>query len=154
MPSIRLLSMVHEGHRPRLKWIPWQYRLSQKRYQEILEAKSSRAIRSEIHLIKRPFVASGPLAIIIVPLISSIFWSGVSRQWVQTGCDTWQQAEDAAQRAAPGDPTSHSDGPGSRSCVPVSRRGNGPVTAEATDLRARAVTALQSRNSPWEPTAH
>ena len=28
-PSIRLLSLVHEGLKSRLGWIPWQYRLSQ-----------------------------------------------------------------------------------------------------------------------------
>ena len=32
MPSIRLLGLVHEGLKTRLKWIPWQYRLSQKQY--------------------------------------------------------------------------------------------------------------------------
>ena len=35
MPSIRLLSLVHEGLKTRLTWVPWQYRLSAKQYQEI-----------------------------------------------------------------------------------------------------------------------
>ena len=39
-PSVRLLSMVHEGLKTRLGWIPWQYRLSAKQYQEIHEAKA------------------------------------------------------------------------------------------------------------------
>ena len=60
MPSIRLLSLVHEGLKTRLKWIPWQYRLSQKQYQEILEAKTSRAFRSEIQLLTAAFTDDQP----------------------------------------------------------------------------------------------
>ena len=46
-PSIRLLSLVHEGLKPgqSLKWVPWQYRLSSRQYQERMEAKSARAVR-------------------------------------------------------------------------------------------------------------
>ena len=60
MPSIRLLSLVHEGLKTRLTWIPWQYRLSQKQYQEILEAKTSRAFRSEIQLLTAAFTDDQP----------------------------------------------------------------------------------------------
>ena len=60
MPSIRLLSLVHEGLKTRLKWIPWQYRLSQKQYQEILEAKTSRAFRSETQLLTAAFTDDQP----------------------------------------------------------------------------------------------
>lgn len=51
MPSLRLLSMVHDGLKTRLKWIPWQYRLSQKQYQEQIEAKNTKALRSELQLL-------------------------------------------------------------------------------------------------------
>ena len=60
MPSIRLLSLVHEGLKTRLKWIPWQYRLSQKQYQEILEAKTTKAVRSEVQLLTAAFMDDQP----------------------------------------------------------------------------------------------
>ena len=58
MPSIRLLSLVHEGLKTRLKWIPWQYRLKQ--YQEILEAKTTKAVRSEVQLLTAAFMDHQP----------------------------------------------------------------------------------------------
>ena len=52
-PSIRLLSVVHHSLKPgqSLKYIPWQIRLSQKQYQEMTEAKTHKAIRSEAQLL-------------------------------------------------------------------------------------------------------
>ena len=43
MPSIRLLSIVRHSLKPgqRIRWIPWQLRLSQKQYQEAMEAKAT-----------------------------------------------------------------------------------------------------------------
>ena len=40
MPSIRLLSIVHLWFAPRgtIKWVPWQLRMSQRQYQDIMEA--------------------------------------------------------------------------------------------------------------------
>ena len=38
MPSVRLLSIVHRS---------WQLRLSEKQYQELIESKASRTIRTE-----------------------------------------------------------------------------------------------------------
>ena len=56
-PSIRLLSLVHEGLKPgqSLKWVPWQYRLSSRQYQERMEAKSAQAVRSELQLLNQAF---------------------------------------------------------------------------------------------------
>ena len=53
MPSIRLLSLVHQRFRPHgtMKWIPWQLRLSAKQYQEIIEARTSKTLRTEAQLI-------------------------------------------------------------------------------------------------------
>ena len=59
-PSIRLLSLVHEGLKSRLGWIPWQYRLSVKQYQEIHEAKTQRPWRSEMQLLAHAFVDDMP----------------------------------------------------------------------------------------------
>ena len=59
-PSIRLLSLVHEGLKSRLGWIPWQYRLSVKQYQEIHEAKTQRPWRSEMQLLAHAFVDDTP----------------------------------------------------------------------------------------------
>eukprot|EP00439_Symbiodinium_sp_Y106_P053733 s6829_g7.t1 len=44
MPSVRLLSLVHKWFTPgnSIALIPWQLRLSQKQYQEIIESKSSK----------------------------------------------------------------------------------------------------------------
>ena len=52
-PSIRLLSIVHHQLRPgqSLKYIPWQIRLSQKQYQDMMEAKTHKAVRSEAQLL-------------------------------------------------------------------------------------------------------
>ena len=52
-PSIRLLSMVHHFLKPgqSIKYIPWQLRMSQKQYQEMTEAKTHKAIRSEAQLL-------------------------------------------------------------------------------------------------------
>ena len=52
-PSIRLLSVVHHTLKPgqALKYIPWQIRMSQKQYQEMTEAKTHKAIRSEAQIL-------------------------------------------------------------------------------------------------------
>ena len=54
-PSIRLLSMVHawfkDPAQPRIKYIPWQFRMSQRQYMEIIEAKAHRIVRTEAQLI-------------------------------------------------------------------------------------------------------
>ena len=52
-PSIRLLSVVHHTLKPgqTLKYIPWQIRMSQKQYQEMTEAKTHKAIRSEAQIL-------------------------------------------------------------------------------------------------------
>ena len=61
-PSIRLLSLVHEGLKPgqSLKWVPWQYRLSSRQYQERMEAKSARAVRSGLQLLSQAFFDDTP----------------------------------------------------------------------------------------------
>ncbi|CAE7281083.1 unnamed protein product, partial [Symbiodinium microadriaticum] len=50
-PSIRLLSMVYawfkDPAQPRIKYIPWQFRMSQRQYTEIIEAKAHRIVRTE-----------------------------------------------------------------------------------------------------------
>ena len=52
MPSLRLLSLVHEAmQRKHLKFIPWQLRLSQKQYQEAIEAKATKMPRTELQLL-------------------------------------------------------------------------------------------------------
>ena len=53
MPSIRLLSLVQHSLKPgeKIRWIPWQFRLSAKQYQEIMEAKSSKPMRTEAHIL-------------------------------------------------------------------------------------------------------
>ena len=53
MPSIRLLSVVHLWFAPRgtIKWVPWQLRMSQRQYQDIMEARASRALRTEAQLV-------------------------------------------------------------------------------------------------------
>ena len=53
MPSIRLLSLVHLWFAPRgtIKWIPWQLRMSQRQYQDIIEARASRALRADAQLV-------------------------------------------------------------------------------------------------------
>ena len=60
MPSIRLLSLVHEGLKTRLTWVPWQYRLSAKQYQEIHEAKSHKPLRSEMQILTHAIVDDTP----------------------------------------------------------------------------------------------
>ena len=60
MPYIRLLSLVHEGLKARLTWVPWQYRLSAKQYQEIHEAKSHKPLRSEMQILTHAIVDDTP----------------------------------------------------------------------------------------------
>ena len=62
MPSIRLLSLVHFSLKPgqRLKWVPWQYRLSARQYQESIEAKSSKPIRTEAQILASAFFDDTP----------------------------------------------------------------------------------------------
>ncbi|CAE7274006.1 hypothetical protein AK812_SmicGene39418 [Symbiodinium microadriaticum] len=53
MPSVRLLSIVHKWFSPggSIAWIPWQLRLSQKQYQEIIESKSTKTLRTEAQFL-------------------------------------------------------------------------------------------------------
>ena len=55
MPSIRLLSLVHawfkDAATPRIKYVPRQYRMSQRQYTEIVEARAHRVIRTEAQLL-------------------------------------------------------------------------------------------------------
>ena len=53
MPSIRLLSIVHLWFAPRgtIKWVPRQLRMSQRQYQDIMEARTSRTLRTEAQLV-------------------------------------------------------------------------------------------------------
>ena len=56
MPSIRLLSIVHQWCKQgtakgSVKWVPWQLRMSQRTYQEIMEARTARTLRTEAQLI-------------------------------------------------------------------------------------------------------
>ena len=53
MPSIRLLSIVHLWFAPRgtIKWVPWQLRMSQRQYQEIMEARTTKTLRAEAQLV-------------------------------------------------------------------------------------------------------
>ena len=53
MPSIRLLSLVHQWFTPKgvIKWVPWQLRMSQKQYQDIIEARTTRTLRTEAQLV-------------------------------------------------------------------------------------------------------
>ena len=53
MPSIRLLSRVHQWFAPKgvIKWVPWQLRMSQKQYQDIIEARTTRTLRTEAQLV-------------------------------------------------------------------------------------------------------
>ena len=47
-PSLRLLSMVHHQHAKKdRKWVPWKFRLSQQRADEIAASKSGRIPKSE-----------------------------------------------------------------------------------------------------------
>ena len=47
-PSLRLLSMVHHQHAKKdHKWVPWKFRLSQQRADEIAASKSGRIPKSE-----------------------------------------------------------------------------------------------------------
>ena len=64
-PSIRLLSIVHQFFQPgaaktALKWVPWQLRMSQHQYQEIMEARSSRTLRTEAQLISNALFDETP----------------------------------------------------------------------------------------------
>ena len=60
MPGIRLLSVVHQGLKTRLAWVPWQHRLSQKQYQEQTEARTGRPLRSEWQIITHALVDDQP----------------------------------------------------------------------------------------------
>ena len=53
MPSIRLLSLVHQWFTPKgaIKWVPWQLRVSQNQYQDIIEARAARTLRTEAQLV-------------------------------------------------------------------------------------------------------
>ena len=64
-PSIRLLSMVHawfkDPAQPRIKYIPWQFRMSQRQYTEIIEAKAHRIVRTEAQLISPALFDDTPM---------------------------------------------------------------------------------------------
>ena len=62
MPTIRLLSLVHCWFKPRskIKWVPWQLRVSEKQYQEIIEARAARALRTEAQLISSALFDDAP----------------------------------------------------------------------------------------------
>ena len=61
MPSIRLLSMVHEMSKSKhFKWIPWQLRLAARQYQEAVEARSHKAARTETQLLAHAFFDDTP----------------------------------------------------------------------------------------------
>ncbi|CAE7324957.1 unnamed protein product, partial [Symbiodinium sp. CCMP2456] len=53
MPSVRLLSIVHKWFAPgsAITWVPWQLRLSQKQYQEIIESKATKTLRTEAQFL-------------------------------------------------------------------------------------------------------
>ena len=53
MPSIRLLSLVHQWFTAKgaIKWIPWQLRMSQKQYQDIIEARATLTLRTVAQLV-------------------------------------------------------------------------------------------------------
>ena len=60
MPSLRLLSIVHQWFRPpdgAIKWVP---RLSQRQYQEILEARTHRMLRTEAQLVSAALLDETP----------------------------------------------------------------------------------------------
>ncbi|CAE7249514.1 unnamed protein product [Symbiodinium sp. CCMP2456] len=63
MPSLRLLSIIHQWFRPpdgAIKWVPWQLRLSQRQYQEILEARTHRMLRTEAQLVSAALLDETP----------------------------------------------------------------------------------------------
>ena len=49
MPSVRLLSILHRWFVPgnAISWVPWQLRLSEKQYQEIIESRTTKTLRTE-----------------------------------------------------------------------------------------------------------
>ena len=49
-PSIRLLSLVHHGLKlgQAMRWVPWQFRLSARQWQEIMVAKASNALKDAV----------------------------------------------------------------------------------------------------------
>ena len=54
MPSIRLLSLVNAWFstaKPRIKYVPWQFRMSQRQYTEIVEARAYRVVRTGAQLV-------------------------------------------------------------------------------------------------------
>ena len=62
MPSIRLLSIVRRWFQPgnAITWVPWQLRLSAKQYEEIIQSKATKQIRTEAHLISTAFFDDTP----------------------------------------------------------------------------------------------
>ena len=62
MPSIRLLSLVHHSLKPgeKIRWIPWQFRLSARQYQEHMEAKTAKPLRTEAQIIASAFFDETP----------------------------------------------------------------------------------------------
>ena len=65
MPSVRLLSIVHQFFKPgaakgTLKWVPWQLRMPQHQYQEIMEARTTRTLRTEAQLISNALFDETP----------------------------------------------------------------------------------------------
>ena len=62
LPSIRLLSLVHHSLKPgeKIRWIPWQFRLSARQYQEHMEAKTAKPLRTEAQIIASAFFDETP----------------------------------------------------------------------------------------------
>ena len=62
MPSIRLLSIVYQWFRPgnNPQWVPWQLRMSEKQYQEILVARTGKTLRTEAQLISAALIDDTP----------------------------------------------------------------------------------------------
>ena len=62
MPSIRLLSIVYQWFRPgnAPQWVPWQLRMSERQYQELLVARTGKVLRTEAQLISAALIDDTP----------------------------------------------------------------------------------------------
>ena len=79
MPSIRLFSLVNAWFRdpakPCIKYVPWQFRMSQRQYTEIVEARARRVIRTEAQLISTALFDETPTIGVESPTINES-WLG------------------------------------------------------------------------------
>ena len=77
-PSIRLLSLslLHQWFRTHgtIKWIAWQLRMSEKTYQELIEARTARTLRTEAQLISNTLFDETPKV--------SIAPGGINAAWL------------------------------------------------------------------------